>query len=118
MDTETRQAFDTLAKTMEKGFASIAADIADLRHTMEQGFASVAEDIADLQGESTKLNERLSSIETGLVTLKSGQLALESKVDGINHRLDTEAMTRQDQKLPERVATIEQLLELKQQAAA
>src|SRR5262245_15968377 len=54
----------------------------------------------DLDALDAKLAAHIDAIGTRLV-------AVESKVDGINRRLDTEAMMRTDQKLPERVTDLE-----------
>jgi len=54
----------------------------------------------DLDALDTKLTAHIDGIDTRLV-------AVESKVDGINRRLDTEAMMRTDQRLPERVRDLE-----------
>jgi hypothetical protein len=56
-------------------------------------------------------------LRTAVEKLDNRLTAVESKVDGINRGLDTEAMARQDEKLPERVAAIEQHPGLNQKAA-
>jgi hypothetical protein len=54
---------------------------------MEKGFAAVAEDLADIK-------DRLTSVE--------------SKVAGVNRRLDNEAMLRDDLAIPKRVSDLEE----------
>jgi hypothetical protein len=124
MDKETREVIGNLTRTMEKGFASVAKDIADLRQTIK-GFASVAQDIADLrgdisglEGEVAEVKGEVAEVKVSIAMLDTRPTAVESKVDGINRRLDTEAIARRDQKLPERVARIEKHLGLNQNIAA
>ena len=59
---------------------------AALEGRMEKGFAAVTEDLADIK-------DRLTAVE--------------SKVSGINRRLDTDAIMRDDLAIPKRVADLE-----------
>ena len=52
---------------------------------------------------STRRIEQNMATKDDFKNLDDPLTAVESKVDGINRRLDTEAMMRTDQKLPERV---------------
>ena len=71
MPKSTDQKLDELSQLVETAFTGVAADISDIKHSL--GAFSRRFD---------KVDERLTAVE--------------SKVDGINHRLDTEAMQRTD----------------------
>ena len=58
-----------------------------LTKTVEKGFAAVAEDLTDIK-------DRLTAVE--------------SKVSGVNRRLDNDAMLRDDLAIPKRVADLEE----------
>jgi hypothetical protein len=74
----------------------------ELGSMMEHVVKSIGniEDKMATKDDVRKLDDRLTGVEDGLT-------AVESKVDGINRRLDSEAMMRTDQKLPERVTDLE-----------
>ena len=68
------------------------------------------------------LVERIEHVETTLGaridTLTDRTIAVESKVDGIIHRLDTDAMQRTEQTLPGRIEAIEKHLGIVRTIAA
>ena len=68
------------------------------------------------------LVERIEHVETTLGaridTLTDRTIAVESKVDGINRRLDTDAMQRTEQNLPGRIEAIEKHLGIVRTIAA
>ncbi len=72
-----------ILSTVERGFADIDAK-------MERGFAAVAEDIADIKSTmvtKTELNEAVEKLDNRLI-------AVESKIGGIHNRIDDEALKR------------------------
>ena len=69
--------------------ATIAAQIKKMDERIDRGFGAVAEDIAKL-------------------ATKEQVMAVKSKLDRINSRLDSEAMQRTDLKLPRRVSELEE----------
>ena len=91
---------DDLAQMMERGFAAIAGDIADIRDHM-----ATKDDVADLRHEVK-------------VEFDDTRAELRGKLDGINRRLDTDAMIRSDLKLPERLAAVERHLGLNREILA
>src|SRR5947209_16437279 len=78
-----RATLDKILSTMESGFARLEGN-------MERGFAAVAEDIADIKGTmvtKTELNEVVEKLDNRLT-------AVESKIGGIHNRIDDEALKR------------------------
>ena len=68
-----------------------------------------------LQETHEDLVERIEHVET---TIGDRVAAVESKVDGINRRLDTDAMQRREQNLPGRIEAIEKHLGIVRTIAA
>src|SRR6267378_218346 len=100
---------------------TIATHLEKIETRMRQGFASadkkfeaIADDIADIKRDMATADE-LAAVKKELGDRITG---VESKVDGINRRLDTEALTRGDQKIPERVEAIEKHLGINKKIAA
>jgi hypothetical protein len=102
---------ETLATEMRKGFASVGKHITSIEERMnkgfssvearmERGFAATADDIAhlatkhDLMATEKRLNDRIDGVRI--------------KVDGLQNERDAEALQRQDQKIPERLADLEE----------
>ena len=86
-----------MAKSMERGFSAVALDISGLEEKVEK--LPTEERVREIVREETKpqfdkVNRRLDSVE--------------SKVDGTNHRLDTEAMRRTDLKISRRLHDVEE----------
>ena len=74
---------DKILSTVERGFADIDAK-------MERGFAAVADDIADIKSTmvtKTELNEAVEKLDDRLT-------AVESKIGGIHNRIDGESLKR------------------------
>jgi hypothetical protein len=74
---------DSILSTVERGFA-------DLEGKMDRGFAAVADDIADIKSTmvtKAEFNESVEKIENRLT-------AVESKIGGIHNRIDDEALKR------------------------
>lgn len=105
MDQETKAAFTQLTKTVHDGFAS-------LEERMEKGFAAVAQDIADIReqmitkGELPELIRPILCEE--LQPIEDRLTSVESKISGTNRRLDEDAMLRTDLALPARIADLEE----------
>jgi uncharacterized membrane protein YccC len=98
---------DALAQTlarmdahMRKGFASIDKQFTSLDARVERGFAATADDIAHM---ATKHD--LMAAEKRLVDRIDG---VRIKVDGLQNERDAEALQRRDQKIPERLAKLEE----------
>ena len=82
---------------IETKIDTLAMTVASLPAAVEKGFAAVAADIADLDD---KLDDLTLKIEEHHIELRS-------KLAGFEHRLDIEANIRQDQKIPGRLAALE-----------
>ena len=98
---------DDLAQMMERGFAAIAGDIADIREHM-----ATKDEVAALR---TELKTDIADLSAELDDTRA---ELRGKIDGINRRLDTDAMIRSDLKLPERLAAVERHLGLNREIRA
>jgi hypothetical protein len=82
----------------DKKFAALAEDITDIKKTM-----ATKDDIVNMATKDDVrkiVREELKPIETRL-------MSVESKVAGIDRRLDAEAMRRDDEKIPARVTHLE-----------
>jgi prefoldin subunit 5 len=78
-----KASLDKILSTVERGFA-------DLDTKMERGFAAVAEDIADIKSTmvtKAEFNEAVEELDDRLT-------AVESKIGGIHNRIDDEALKR------------------------
>jgi hypothetical protein len=78
-----KASLDVIRSTVERGFAH-------LEGKMDRSFAAVAEDIADIKGKMvTKMefNEAVEKLDDRLT-------AVESKIGGIHNRIDDEALKR------------------------
>ena len=82
-----------MAKKKENGFDTLARLIKSESEDIRKHMAT-KEDVRKI------LHDELKPIETRLT-------AVEGKVSGIDRRLDAEAMRRDDEKIPARVANIE-----------
>jgi hypothetical protein len=74
---------DSVLSTVERGFA-------DLEGKMDRGFAAVADDIADIKSTmvtKTEFNEAVEKLDNRLT-------AVESKIGGIHNRIDDEVLKR------------------------
>jgi chromosome segregation ATPase len=74
---------DKILSTVERGFTR-------LEGRMERGFAAVAEDIADIKSKmvtKAEFNEAVEKLDDRLT-------AVESKIGGIHNRIDDEALKR------------------------
>jgi hypothetical protein len=81
---EKREAtLDSVLATVERGFA-------DLEGKMDRGFAAVAEDIADIKSTMVTKADFNKSVEK----LDNRLTAVESKIGGIHNRIDDEALKR------------------------
>ena len=76
-----KASLDTILSTVERGFA-------DLEGKIDRGFAAVAEDIADIKMVTKDdLAEAVEKLDDRLT-------AVESKIGGIHNRIDDEALKR------------------------
>ena len=82
---------------IETKIDTLAMTVASISAAVEKGFAAVAADIADLDD---KLDDLTLKIEEHHIELRS-------KLAGLEHRLDIEANIRQDQNIPGRLADLE-----------
>ena len=81
---------DHMTDALENKVDALTGMVQALSTSMEKNLAAIAADIDDL-------NEKV----------ENNHLELRSKLAGIEHRLDEEANTRQDQKIPTRIADLE-----------
>ena len=97
---KTKTTLDALAAQMRKGFALIDKRFTSLEGRVERGFAATADDIAhmatkhDLMAYEKRLTDRIDGVKI--------------KVDGLQNERDAELLRRRDEKIPERVAKLEE----------
>ena len=82
---------------LETKIDGLSDAVTKLAAAVDKGFAAVASDIDDLATKFDSLNDKADRNHT----------ELRSKLAGVEHRLDEEANTRQDQKIPARVVDLE-----------
>lgn len=88
---------------MDKNTEDIIESLAFIKDNM-----ATKDDLNDLEG---RLGDRISKIDDRLT-------AVESKIEGTNRRLDIEAMSRTDARIPDRVAAIERHLGINKEIVA
>lgn len=89
-----RTTLASISKQIAKGFSSV-------EKRMEKGFSAVAEDIGNAQADISVIKDDVKRVDECLD-------GLDSKVAGINRRLDSEAVARTDLKVPKRVHELEE----------
>jgi hypothetical protein len=76
--------------TLDRVLSTVKRGFADLAGKMDRGFAAVAEDIADIKSTmvtKAEFNESVKKLDNRLT-------AVESKIGGIHNRIDDEALKR------------------------
>jgi phage shock protein A len=89
-----------------------------LQTLIERGFKAVAEDIADLRKDMATKDDVREIVREELKPIETRLAAVEGKVAGIDRRLDTEAIRRDDEKIPTRVEKIEKHIGIGKKIAA
>jgi hypothetical protein len=85
-----KKSANSLKATLDKILSTVKRGFADLEIRMERGFAAVAEDIADIKSTmvtKAAFNEAVEKLDDRLT-------AVESKIGGIHNRIDDEALKR------------------------
>jgi hypothetical protein len=100
---KSKTTLDSILATMNRGFT-------DVERKMERGFAAVADDIADIRKTMATKDDVRAIVREELKPIETRLSAVEGKVAGIDRRLDAEAIRRDDQNLPTRVNEIEKHL--------
>jgi hypothetical protein len=99
--TKKRKAsLDIILSTVQRGFA-------DLEGKMDRGFAAVADDIADIKSTMATKHDVRDIVREELKPIETRLAAVDGKIAGIDGRLDAEAIKRDDEKIPVRVDKLE-----------
>jgi cell division protein FtsB len=115
MDQTTKDAFAKLTQTVERGFAAVAEDIADIRARM-----ATKDDLAALR---TELKGEISDLRT---EMRDGFASIREELRDIRRRLESleeaarnsTGLTKEIDHLMERVRAIEKHLGIKTKIAA